>query len=186
MSTSQTAVVPNRSFSMRELRIFRSCSGSALPAGTGAPAAAVFGAEGFPEFFDIVYSTPPTATAAITTNTPTTILLEPACFCSCAASNIFPPSPASCAFAHRIPRLFRKARQGVLCAELQNFSHERRGFFGIGMKGRKSLAYPYSASRKAPQALACRAIPQGLQEKYQESPYTAAAAPRPLRLTGAS
>src|ERR1700676_2582804 len=90
ISTSHTAVVPKRSFSMRELKIFRSCSASDLPAGTAAAAAAVFGAEGWPEFLDIVYSAPPTATAAITTKIPTTILFEPACFCSCAASNIFP------------------------------------------------------------------------------------------------
>src|SRR5712692_6812831 len=90
ISTSHTAVVPVRSFSMRALKIFKSCSASALPAATGAAPAAVFGAEDGAEFFDIVYSTAPTATAATTTKIPTAILLVLDCFCPCAASNIFP------------------------------------------------------------------------------------------------
>src|ERR1700687_1482724 len=177
MSTSHTAVVPKRSFSMRELRIFRSCSASALPAGTGAPAAAVFGAEGWPEFFVSVYSTPPTATAAITTNTPTTILLELACFCSCAASNIFPPSPPNCAFAHRNSRVFEKADDAL------HLSPANEGAsLDLETKGRKSLAYPYSASRKPLQALAfSRALPPGYNKIAASSPNLRA----PLRVLAA-
>src|SRR5579864_8037040 len=104
MSTSHTAVVPVGSFSIRELKIFRSCSTSALPAGTAA-AAAVFGPEAVPEFLDSVYNAAPTATAAITTKIPTTILFEPDAFGSCAASNISPslyPQPCSRSTAFRI------------------------------------------------------------------------------------
>src|ERR1700736_2348426 len=133
ISTSHTAVVPKRSFSMRELKIFRSCSASALPAGTAAAAAAVFGAEAWSEFFDIVYSAPPTATAAITTKIPTTILFEPACFCSCAASNIFP------SFSLQPPRpradvaAVSRSRQGALTRNAAKFRTE--GLLGIGNEG---------------------------------------------------
>src|SRR6267378_2822719 len=52
--TSNAAVVPARSFSILALKIFRSCTASALPAAEGAAAAAVTGAAGSLPLFDIV------------------------------------------------------------------------------------------------------------------------------------
>src|SRR6266849_2409922 len=88
MSTSQTAVVPLRSFSILALRIFRSCTGSAFSAAAGAPAAAVTGAAALLPPCEIEESAPPTAAAATPTKIVTNIRLELDCFCSCAASNI--------------------------------------------------------------------------------------------------
>src|SRR5260370_41200290 len=91
ISTSHTAVVPVRSFSMRALKIFKSCSASALPAATGAAPAAAFRAEDGAEFFDIVYSTAPTATPATTTKIPTAPLQRVDSSRPRAASALFPP-----------------------------------------------------------------------------------------------
>src|SRR6266851_10419209 len=117
ISTSHTAVVPVRSFSMRALKIFKSCSASALPAATGTAPAAVFGAEDGAEFLDIVYSAAPTATAATTTKIPTAILLVLDCFCPCAASNIFPSfSPPTCRVrGPGVPTHSRTPKMSFLC-----------------------------------------------------------------------
>src|SRR5260370_14061270 len=159
ISTSHTAVVPVRSFSMRALKIFKSCSASALPAATGAAPAAVFAAVDGAEFFDIVYSTAPTATAATTTKIPTAILLVLDCFCPCAASNIFPspsyPNQRSLLGA-RAFRHAKRCRSCAQCVKRQKHSPANGGTsWNSEMKGREAprptlIAHPATS----PQALA--------------------------------
>src|SRR5712692_8953851 len=143
ISTSHTAVVPVRSFSMRALKIFKSCSASALPAATGAAPAAVFGAEDGAEFLDIVYSAAPTATAATTTKIPTAILLVLDCFCPCAASNIFPSfsPPTRRVRGPASPRTRERQRRRSCagCARRQKHSPANGGTsWNSGMKGREA------------------------------------------------
>src|SRR6266849_6670883 len=157
ISTSHTAVVPVRSFSMRALKIFKSCSASALPAATGTAPAAVFAAEGA-EFFDIVYSTAPTATAATTTKIPTAILLVLDCFCPCAASNIFPSfsPPTSRVRGPASPRTRERQRRRSCagCARRQKHSPANGGTsWNSGMKGREAprptlIAHPASLHKR--------------------------------------
>src|SRR5216683_2742117 len=130
ISTSHTAVVPVRSFSMRALKIFKSCSASALP----------------------------TATAATTTKIPTAILLVLDCFCPCAASNIFPSfsPPTSRVRGPASPRTRERQRRRSCagCARRQKHSPANGGTsWNSEMKGREAprptlIAHPASLHKR--------------------------------------